>query len=596
MYSQNKTIQHLLSLLKAFDINRIVISPGSRHFPLTHSLEADNFFELYSVVDERSAAFFALGIIQRTNDPVAVCCTSGSAVTNYGSAVSEAYYQHLPLLLITVDRIPELLSQKEDQMIRQDNLFHEFIKYHGNLPMIRTETDEWYANRIINEALIELHRYGKGPVQINFPVFEHNTDTFEVKVLPKVRKISYNNFETSSAIWMEAVQKLLNKKVIIVWGQSVEITDNLRKSATRFCEIFDAVILTDYISNCTCSNTIKNTLPLLPALSISERKSLRPDIVITIGGNVVFNGEIKGFIKSEGNDIENWQVGPNGDVCDPFRHLTEIFEMNENSFFQRIIAAYDDIDVNKATPRTDYFDNWHQVSISIVEPDVEFSQLQVIGKLIKSLPKNSILQLSNSNTIRMGHLFNLDKTIRCFANRGVNGIDGCMSTAVGYASNSKDLVFLIIGDLTFFYDMNALWNRHLSDKLRILLVNNEGGAVMHMPFNPEIGKILPNHTSAGHTTSAKGWVESIGVNYISASNEKEMEQGIEKLVSPTIQGPILLEVFTKKEIDVQIFKQYYSSINRITSSELTKQRIKLLIEHPELTKQSIKRVIKKITG
>ena len=160
MYANNKLIQHLLYLLKANNIRKIVISPGSRHFPLSHSIENDSFFQPYSVVDERSAAFFALGLIQQSNEPVAICCSSGTSVANYGSAVAEAFYQHLPLLLLTADRIPEYLGQKEDQMIKQDDIFREFIKYHGQLPVIKNDVDEWYANRVINEALMALHQTG----------------------------------------------------------------------------------------------------------------------------------------------------------------------------------------------------------------------------------------------------------------------------------------------------------------------------------------------------------------------------------------------------------------------------------------------------
>ena len=573
MYTDNKLLLQIISLLKASNISRIVISSGSRHFPLIHSLENDDFFKLYSVVDERSAAFFALGLIQKTNEPVGISCTSGSAITNYGSAVSEAFYQHLPLLLITADRIPELLGQLEDQMIEQKEMFKGFIKYNGNLPVIENSTDEWYANRIINEALIELNHHGKGPVQINYPIKEHSKDKFQTTHLPKVRKITLHTSEIGKNSWEYFSKKLIDKKILIVWGQSVSLTDELINGLNKFCESYNCAILTDKISNLHHSYAIENAFIILKSLSLKEKEELFPDLVISIGGNIVFNNEIKSFLKSMPNDFENWRVGPEDKIIDPYWNLTEWFEMKEDTFFQNIT----NLSQHHYTAEESYFEKWREISESIEEPQPTYSQLYAIGKLLKSLPDNSILHLANSITIRMGHMFNFNHTVACYCNRGVNGIDGCMSTAIGYASESKELNFLIIGDLAFFYDMNALWNKHLQKNLRILLVNNEGGAVIHIPFDEEIGKTLSAYTSAGHKTSAKGWVESLGIQYISAHNQEETDKGIELLIDKNEDGPILLEVFTKKENDVQVFKEYLSKINRITLNERAKRKAKSVI-------------------
>jgi len=570
MYSNNKLILQVLSLMKAFNINKVVISSGTRHFPLIHSLEADNFFKLYSVVDERSAAFFALGLIQSTGDPVVICCTSGSAITNYGSAVSEAYYQHLPLLLITVDRIPELLGQNEDQMIKQDNIFHEFIKYHGQLPVVNTKTDEWYVNRIINEAFIELNHHGRGPVQINFPILEHNTDTFQTQQLPEVRKIAHHPADMDEGEWATYIRKLTGKNVMIIWGQSVSMSVKLQDAVDHFCKRFNCVIFTDKISNCHHAQAIENAFVVLRAMTSREQNDLLPDIVISIGGNYVFNNEIKKYLKLNENKFEHWQVGEESLVCDPFHRLTEMFEMKESTFFSKISERLDVIPF----PISDYFTKWKKISESVEEPSVAYSELYAIGKLLKALPDHVVLQLANSNTIRMGHLFHFSRSVQCFCNRGVNGIDGCMSTAVGYATESERLVFHVIGDLAFFYDMNALWNRHLSQKLRVLLINNEGGSVIHMAFNKKIGQTLSAYTSAGHRTSAKGWVESLGIKYISATNQKEVDEGIQILTDTSANVPMLLEVFTNKEEDALILKQYFAKINRITLAERAVRKAK----------------------
>ncbi len=561
MYSKNKLIQHLIYLLKLNNIRKIVVSPGSRHFPLSHSLDNDGWFELYSVVDERSAAFFALGLIQESGQPVAICCSSGTSVLNYGSAVSEAFYQKLPLLLLTADRTPEYLGQKEDQMLKQDDVFHKFIKYHGQLPLIKSDIDEWYCNRIINEALIELNHHGKGPVQINYPILEHRSDTFEVNELPPVRKISLFDAFTDNNDWDSVRKTIQGKRVMIVWGQSVDISDKLYKALDNFVERFGCVILTDRISNCLHKNALTNAFMVLKSMSIKEQEELAPDVIITLGGNMVFNSEIKAYVKTNALNAKSWQVGPESVICDTFRNLTEVFEMTESYFFEKICE-----NVNSKHDNS-YFGAWKQISLAIQDPQDEYNQISAIGKLINKLPKSSVLHLSNSNAIRIGHLFNIDYSIKCFCNRGVNGIDGCMSTAVGYAAAANKPIFLVVGDLTFFYDMNALWNRHLSPNLRILLVNNEGGAVMHLPLSNDMGSVLTKYTSAGHKTSAEGWVKSLGIKYAAAHNTEDLEKGISQLVDMTIEGPILLEVFTVKDTDAAAFKKYLASINRVTLSD-----------------------------
>lgn len=573
MYTNNKMLLQVIALLKAHNINKIVISPGSRHYPLIHSLELDSFFELYSIVDERSAAFFALGLIQKTNEPVVVCCTSGSALQNYGSAVSEAYYQNLPLLLITADRLPAFLGQKEDQMIDQKNIFKGKINYSCQLPLVKSEIDEWYANRVINEACIRLFQHGKGPVHINYPILSHASDTFDTVNLPDIRTITYNPADTNTERWKTYDYKLTNKKIMIVWGQSVNLTDKLKKTIDNFCNRYNCVILTDRISNFHHSNAIDNAFVILYALSLEERNRLFPDIVISVGGNNVFNPEIKGYLKAHFNRFENWQVGHNNNICDPYHHLTDMFEMNEQTFFQNVVASSNE----ELLSSFEYFKGWKEASELIEEPNVEYNQLYVTGKLLKSLPDNSILHLANSHTIRVGHMFDFNKTVSCYCNRGVNGIDGCMSTAVGYASVSSEMNFLIIGDLAFFYDMNALWNRYVPKNLRILLINNGAGAVMHNPGQQKPGNTLKDYKSAGHNTSAKGWVESLGIKYFAVTNKEEADKSIEIFKDPKNEGPIFIEAFTDAEDDMWQLHKYISKIKRISLSERVKGKAKSML-------------------
>ena len=582
MFTDNKMVLQLIALLKQSNIRRIVISPGSRHFPFVHSVEADSFFKLYSVVDERSAAFFALGLIQQTGETVAVACSSGTACMNYGSAVVEAFYQRLPLLALAFDRIPCLLNQLEDQMYDQLDTFKHCTKYSAQLPVVTNELEEWECNRIINEAIIELKHHGKGPVHLNVPIAAHHTDTFSTESLPVVRKINLSTMCMSADGWSLIADKLKGKKVMIVWGQSCPMTEKLNKVVTEFVNDFDAIILTDLISNCRHAKAITNTTVTLGVLTWEERQYLIPDIVITIGANYIFNNELKGYLRPSA--VEHWQVGLEDKICDPFRHLTEMFEMDEENFFRNIVSH--------ASFRNEgeYSDSWLRISQLPALPTPDFNELYAIGGLLLKLPKNVDLQLANSCTIRMAHFFKIDDSVRVNCNRGVNGIDGSMSTAVGFSAENERVTFYITGDLSFFYDMNSLWIRHISSKIRILLINNGGGAVMYGPLNDDLRKTLPPHVGAGHHASARGWVESLGFEYISAINKEETDKAIQKLCDLEVEHPILVEVFTTINSDINSIQEYFSSISRWTVNKSLKSKIVDKILSPTM-KNKIKEII-----
>lgn len=559
MYSEKRNVCQLLSLLKAHNISRFVVSPGSRHIPIVISMEADPFFHLYSVVDERSASFFAIGLMQRFREPVGVICTSGTASANYCSAINECLYQELPLLVLTADREECLLDQHEDQMIRQSTMYTSITKMVANLPLVNNEMDAWFNNRLINEALLELTHHGNGPVQINIPVPEH-TDKFDTAELPKERKI--NRIELANVDWKHYSSLLEGKKVLIVCGEGYAITELQKDALEKFCKNYDVAVLCDKMSNCHVSNSIENAFPVLQALNTADISELAPDIIISIRSNFSFNPEFKGFVKraqKNGCKMENWFVHPSGKICDPYKGiLSNVFEMDEFYFFEQMANAKDNIPSDP-----DYAESWKIISNAIEEPSVDYGHINAVGKFLKKIPNNCVLQLANSNSVRMAQLYHIDPSIEIHCNRGTDGIDGCMSTTVGYASETEKLTYLMIGDLTFFYDMNALWNRQLGKNVRIFLDNNGGGAIMHMPKRPDFAaEHLPNFISARHNASAKAWAEDRGFNYIAAHTEEEVEEGVNRLTDINADGPILLEVFSEMLEDTKIFKGYYASISR----------------------------------
>ena len=307
MFVNDKMVLQLVALLKKFNVSKIVVSPGSRHNKLINTLQADPFFKLYLVVDERSAAFFALGLIQECGETVAITCSSGTACMNYGSAIVEAYYQRLPLLVLSSDRVPELLNQCEDQMYDQASTFISCTKYHCQLPVIDTPRDEWYCNRIINEALIELTHHGRGPVHINIPFAAHHGTAYDVKTLPDARKITVHQLPMLSSDWKNISIRLKDKKVMIIWGQSVYPLHEVEKSENAFAEKYNVAVLTDKMSNCHATNAIINTTVTMSIMKYNQAPALQPDIVITVGANYIFNNEIKAYLKN--GTSEHWQVG-----------------------------------------------------------------------------------------------------------------------------------------------------------------------------------------------------------------------------------------------------------------------------------------------
>lgn len=547
----SKTIVQIHSLLKQFGINKIVFCPGGRHLPLIHSIEQDDYFETYRVIDERSAAFFALGLIQKTSRPVAVCCSSGTAVVNMASAVIEAFYQRLPLLVITGDRMPEYLNQNEDQQYDQIKSFEGYTKCRVMLPRIDAQVDEWYTNRLINEAMIELTHHGNGPVHIDYPIQNPFNEVFETKDLPTVRKINLHQADMTEGEWRECASWLKGKKVAILWGQSVFHSKELESAVDKFVNTFDAVIMTDHISNCHYAHAFSNMTRIFRTnFTVQDENSLMPDVLISVGGNTSFNDSIKG--KMSRWDTVHWQVGREDKVIDGFRRLTHMFEMSEAFFFRKMSESAETNNNNG------YYAFWNKIEKEIPEPEAKtFNEFGVIHTLMKHIPDDADLQIGNSWSIRMTQLFDMPPTVNQYCNRGVNGIDGSMSTAVGYAAANKRLTYLIIGDLSFFYDMNSLWISSLPSTMRILLINNHGGSMLFKPFMKELMENYPMSNLGTDTkpVTAEGWATTCGFEYHAVRSMDDMERCAKLMAGKDSPKPMLIEAFT------DYFNDAYSYLN-----------------------------------
>ena len=573
MYSNIKNVQYLVAALKSYNINKIVISPGNSHNAIVRSIEEDDFFETYSIVDERSAAFFACGIAQELNQPVAICCTAGTAASNYLSGVTEAFRRNLPLVVITADKHPYFLNQNEDQMIDQMSMFDTVTKCNKSLPEIENSIDQWYCQRLLNETLLELDHNGVGPIHINVPITKGMFaigDDFNTVELPKFNRIYRHILKNSKENWREIFEYLIGKKVLFICGQDYHIKQEEIKCFEKIFEKYNCIFAVDKISNIHCEGAIEISRAVR---SMGNRSAFtKPDIVISLAGNTAL--DYKFYLKNA--NIEHWIVDNSGKIADPFKSLKRVFEGDLIDFLNEMLKYGDSAADNE------YFNSWKACYDDFKMPEFEYSNIYSLEKLLNNLPKNSNLNIGNSTNIRLAQYFDIDPSVQIYCNRGVNGIDGCVSTFIGQAAVSPEKInYLVVGDLTFFYDMNSIWNHYVGSNVRIMMNNNEGAALFHFNQGLEKYPTLNENVAAEHFAKAKGWVESQGFKYLSASNKEEFDENLKEFLATDCDKPIFFEVFTKKEQDAKLQKEFYEKVAiydaRSAAVKLAKKTIKKVL-------------------
>jgi 2-succinyl-5-enolpyruvyl-6-hydroxy-3-cyclohexene-1-carboxylate synthase len=556
MYSDNQSVQILISLLKEFDIKLAILSPGSRNIPFVHSIEKDPHFDCYSIVDERSAAYFAIGLALEMRQPVIISCTSGTAATNYTSALCEAYDQCLPIVAVTADRNQYYLNQLEDQMIPQPDLYKGSVKKSVTLPIIKDDKDHWYCRRLVNEALLELSHRGGGPVHINIPIewglFAQNFNTKKLPVFKPITRVTRRGMYSGD---IDIINELKSKKrILVIYGQSLPVDKEIIKNIEGFASKYPCAIAVETISNLYCEGTINTSLISRTLTKDEFTDKFAPDLVISLNGNYV--STIKGLLKGCSKEFEHWTVNEEGKVVDQFKKLTKIFEGSTEEFF-----SYFDENGGEPVNHNSYLELWRTGIKRFAKPDFPYSSGYAMQEFTKQIPKDSILHYGNGVAVHVAQYFPLDKSIVTYCHSGTTTIDGSLSAFIGQASASKRLCFMFIGDLSFFYDMNALWNRYVGKNVRILLYNNEGGQTFYWNSLKDIDS-LALHTAAEHFSTAKGWVESRGFMYLSARNRDEFDASLPKFVSAGLDAPVLFEVFTKKETDARILLDYYENCRK----------------------------------
>lgn len=542
-YTKEVNTQILISLMKSHGIRKIIASPGTANINFVASVQQDPYFELYSSVDERSAAYMACGLAAESGEPVALSCTGATAYRNYIPGLTEAYYRKLPVLAIASTqhegRIGQNLAQTTDRTVA----LNDMVKLSIHAPMVHSEEDKWAVNVQINRALLELRRHGGGPVLINLAT-SYNED-FTVRELPKARVIK-------RVCHGDGLPPIPEGKIAIFVGAHMRWTDRLTAAADSFCEAYNGVVLCDQTSN------YRGKYRILANLVAAQEQYSAPcrnaDLLIGIG-------DVSGaYISFRGRVKQEWRVNPDGEVRDKHKNLSYIFEMRESDFFE-IYAAKQ---ANRSSG--EYYREWMVERDKIAKkiPNLPFSNVWIAQQTAGKIPDHSILYLGILHTLRSWNLFETPSTVTCYCNTGGFGIDGGVSTMLGLSLADKSrLCFGVVGDLGFFYDMNALGNRHIGNNLRLMLINNGRGTEFRN-YNHGAARFAEDAdlyiAAAGHYGSkspvlVKHYAEDLGFEYMSAASKDEYSACMERFLIPELtEKPMVFEVFTDSQCESDAIK------------------------------------------
>ena len=548
MYPKKELAQIIIAACRQFEIQTVVISPGSRNAPLTIGFSNHKDFETLSIVDERCAAFFALGIAQQTLKPVALVCTSGSALLNYYPAIAEAYYSQIPLVVISADRPAHLIDIGDGQTIRQENVFKNHILYSANLK----EFDAENSIKALSKAF-SLLRQVKGPIHINAPFNEPLYET--VATMNDFRFIAEESdfqdtidYENLASQWNSA-----KKKMILVGVHSPNAA--LEILLDKVADDPSVLVFTETTSNLYNKRFVNSIDNLIFNLTEEEFTSLQPDILLTFGGMIV-SKKIKKFLRDY-SPKEHWHVNELR-AFNTYQVLSKHLKIDSHSFFKHFceLVDYD----NKST----YESTWTHYKQRIREKHnhyiktAPYSDLKVFEQVLKVIPDFSEVQFSNSAIIRYSQLFEMNSTITVFCNRGTSGIDGSTSTALGAAYATQKPTTLITGDLSFFYDSNALWNNYIPSDVRIVIINNSGGGIFKIIPGPKKSTAL-KYFETPHCLTAEHLCVMFGFEYSTAHNLKTLAEEVVGFYDKSGK-PKVLEVFTPSDLNDLVLKEYINNL------------------------------------
>jgi len=563
--------QPIINIAEIFarkDVKNIIISPGSRSAPLTLAFARHPEIKTKVIPDERSAAFIGLGMALTSERPVGLICTSGSAALNYYPAIAEAYFQKIPLLVLTADRPREWIGQQDGQTIFQNEIFSRHIKKSYELPSDFDHKDAvWYSERIISEAINLANEEPKGPVHINIPLREplYPTSKEEIKYEEQVKVVSVSGFNLQpSEIEVESFLNALltTDKALIVSGQAWWKAED-KQLLDAFTKSTNIPIIGDVLSNLHSIDSVINIADVfLTGKKDDELRLLQPDLLITFGDSVI-SKNIKLFLR-KCKPKEHWHIQEAGVYPDTFQSVTKIIRLKPVVFFNALLTALKKKAVNNPLVGN-YQDLWlkENASATVVLKDFfstkAFSEFEAVKNVIEELPENCLLHLSNSMPVRYANYIGLKGKgrVTVYANRGTSGIDGCSSTAVGTAFTVDKPVVLLTGDMAFFYDRNAFWHNYPLPNLRVIVLNNHGGGIFRLIDGPADLPEREEYFETFQKLTAENTAKDFNLDYYFCRERVELESTLKTFFKPSQKGRIL-EIETDKSINRQVFNDFKS--------------------------------------
>ena len=579
-YTNERNVQIVLSLLKAYGIRKVIASPGTTNVTLVASMQQDPFFEIYSCVDERSAAYMACGMCAESNEPVVLTCTGATASRNYYSGLTEAYYRKLPLIAITATQNQARVGHLVAQVIDRSTVANDVTLYSEYLPFVHTAEDEWECTIKMNKAMHALKRHGGGPVHINLET-SYSRD-FSVKQLPEVRIIKHFDRD-------DDFPPIPTGRIAVFVGNHRPMSSELSAAIDEFCAANNAAVFCDHTSN--YKGKYRILYSLVGAQDDYSSTLCQIDLLIHIG-------EVSGAYDTIGKirPGQVWRVNEDGEIRDPFKKLSAVFEMKEAFFFKHYAQG--------EAQSSDYVESLRKEYTNVLSQigEMPFSNIWIAQTLSSKLPENSVLHLGILNTLRSWNYFEIPGTVTEFSNTGGFGIDGDISAMIGASLANPDKLYLgVVGDLAFFYDLNSMGNRHVGSNVRILLINNAKGVEFRNPYHPcyQFGEDADKYmAAAGHfgnqsSSLVKHYATDLGYEYLFAKDKESFLQNIGAFLTPSpLQRPIIFEVFTNTEDE----KNALCLIHHIMSSksDLMKREVKDCAKR--ILPDSVIKGIKKIVG
>lgn len=565
MNTDKKWIVSLAEIFAEKSIHNAFLSPGSRCAPLVIAFNRHPKINCRSVIDERSASFVALGYAQQNNTPCVLICTSGTALLNYAPAIAEAYYSKTPLIVLSADRPNELIDQADGQSLHQKNIYQNYIKASYELPnQFNDEADYHFSDRIVNEAINTAVSNTPGPVHINVPLKEPLYNLKEYK--EGLNPVIIESPKTRQQLVPEAIEDLSNTwnnaatKMILLTTSREEKT--ILPILSKLASDPSIIIVSEYLSNLLDSAFISTVDPTIEMLE-KNNEAYRPELLITLGGPIL-SKKLKVFLRRNKPE-EHWHINPGTDnLVDTYFSLSKQLNTDPEQFFEILL----DKEIRRIS---NFKEDWKKAEIKGLErhqkmlDDAPWCDLKVFEHLLMNIPSKGIIHLANSTPVRYVALFPglYKKQWQFYSNRGVSGIDGSVSTALGQCLNTDEWCTAIVGDLSFFYDSNAIWNQYLPKNFRIIVINNNGGNIFRIINGPSDLEELESYFETQHNYKTEHIAKAFGLTYYFCEDAAQLDETLPLFYNKNSKNAAVLEISTPNDESAKRLKKYLKIENQL---------------------------------